>query len=386
MNNLVEVLIQTRQICRKTRRVMRESAIQRNLVLDRGLNALAKSTDSTTPAGATAVCKVGSGSTSDKTSSGAVTFTQVGFTLTANAAFFTAGMVGQLFKWGSGTGGNEIYITAFTSSTIVTVGTSATVAVPAVGVVWNVSRTTLETFSYNNTSYETTAGSCSTTFSAGVCTHKRTYNFATQVASYNVNEVGWFTSAGSACFGRLVLAATEVVAPTNFLQVVLSLVVTYSPSAITAVADVGTTINTAGNAMTEKINAALCLSSVASTGATNASSAGNSLDGAASCQIVGIAATYTQNATVNAAILTPTTILFETATWAYNSVRGQMKLGQTNTTISTTGQTLYGVGIRLNNDNSLVFDVKFTATYVTPNGSFLPKVTILQTYNRVLNN
>lgn len=385
MKSYCEMLVQTRQICRKTRRVMRESAIQRNLVLDRGLNALARSTNATFPANANLVCNVGSGATSDKTSSGAVTFTQASTTLTASAPFFTAGMVGQLFKWGSGTGGVEVYINAFTSSTIVTVATAATVAVPTVGVVWNVSRTTLETYSYSNTSFETTAGSCGTTFSANVASHKRTYNFATQAAPYNVNEVGWFTSAGSATFGRLVLAATEVVAPTNFLQVVLTLVITYSPSSITAVADVGTTINTAGNAMLEQITS-VNMSTILSTGATNTLTNGNALDGSASSCVQGIIANYTQNATTNAATLNPSKLPFELPSWTYNSVRGQMKLGQTNTTITTAAQTLYGVCIISNGNNQVAFDVKFTTPYVTPTGSFLPRVTFLQTYDRVLNN
>ena len=387
MKNYVEMIVQTRQICKKTGRLMRESKPQRNLVLDRGLNAFARSTNATYPAAATLACNVGSGATSDKTSSGAVTFTQAGTTLTASAGFFVAGMVGQLFKWGSGTSGVEVYITAYTNTTVVTVATAATVAVPTVGVVWNVSRTTLETYSYSNTGYETTAGACGTTSSAGVFSHKRTYNFATQVASYNVNEVGWFTSAGSATFGRLVLSATEVVAPTNFLQVVLTLIITYSPSAPTAVADVGTTINTAGTAMLEglPLTGSPAIGIVLSTGAAQAASGGDALDGSGFAVTRGITATYSQNAVTGTA-LSLTTLQFENTSWAYNSVRGQMKLGPSNATITTAGQTLYGVGILSNNANRICFDVKFTTPYVTPTGSFLPRVTFLQTYARVLNN
>lgn len=393
----VEMRIQTRQRDAKTGELVKVSPVQKNLLMDGGLNALARSTNSTFPAECFAGCRVGSGSTSDKTSSGAVTFTQAGTTLTASAGFFTAGMVGYIFKWGTGTGGNEVYITAFTSSTVVTVDTSATVAVPEVGTVWNVTRTALEALLYTHTSYETTAGSCQTTPSANQVVFKRTFNFAQQVASYNVNEVGYFrTTTGTTIFGRLVLGATEVVAPTNFLQVVMELTVTWSPSAPTAVGNVGTNIDTSGNAMIENITTAgtnNCVGRVESTGTTSNAGAGSSFDGsgsvAANGTIRGLVASYSQNgATANTNTPSVTSISFQASlTWTYNSVRGQMRL-VANTTITTAGETLFGVCIFNGNGGAQVpiFDVKFTSTYALPTGSFLPQVTFLITYNRTLNN
>jgi hypothetical protein len=385
----VAMRVKTIQRNAATGEIVSESPFKHNLVMDGGLNALARSTNATSPAQMFSGCRVGSGSTSDKIASGAITFTQAGTTLTASAPFFTAGMVGYLFKWGSGTGGAESYINAFTSSTQVTLADSATVAVPEVGVVWNVTRTALETLLYSSSTYETTAGSCQTTVSGALVTHKRTFNFAQQVSSYNVNEIGYFSStAGTTVFGRVVLGATEVVAPTNFLQVVLELDVTYSPNAPTAVSDVGTNINTAGNAMIENILAtgASCICAVAANGTNNVPSTLSTLDGSSSSSIRGLIANYTQNgATSQAGSLNPSNILFQdTINWTYAGARGKMTL-TSNATISTAGQTLYGVCVA-RNTNYIIFDVKFTSTYALPTGSFLPQCVFAVTYNRLLNN
>jgi hypothetical protein len=77
--------------------------------------------------------------------SGGITFTQSGTTLTASAGFFSAADVGRLFKWGTGSTGNEIYITGYTSTSVVTVGTSATVGTPEIGTVWYVNTAALQT-------------------------------------------------------------------------------------------------------------------------------------------------------------------------------------------------------------------------------------------------
>lgn len=389
MNVQTEMQVQLRQINKITGAVVSETPIQKNLIMDGGLNALARSTNSTDPVNFFNACRVGSGLTTDKTSSGAITFTQATNQLTASAPFFTAGMVGQLFKWSSGTGGNEEYVTAFTSSTVVTVDTSATVVTPTVGVVWNVTRAGLETLLYSSTTYETTAGSCQSTQTGGVVTHKRTFNFANQGTPYSVNEVGYYSSlAGTSVFGRLVLPATEVVNPTNFLQVVLSFVVTYSPAGITAVTNVGTNIDTTGNAMLEQIilgSTSRTIAEVSSTGSSALPAPGHSMDGSQTCSICGIIVNYTQNASVNLTALNPTQLTFNSSlTWTYNLARGQMKLSAAST-ISTAGQTMYGVSIGLLGLVD-IFDVKFTTPFVLPVGSFLPQVTFLVTYNRSLSN
>lgn len=382
----VSTLVQLRQINAKTGKVISQTKPVKNLLMDGGLNALARSTNATYPAECSACCRVGDGTTANKTASGAITFTQTTTTITASAPFFTAGMAGQIFKYGTGTAGAEYYIVTFTDSTHVVVDTSATVAVPTVATVWNVAQTALVNLLFSSTTYETTAGSCQTTTSGNTMVHKRTYNFAQQVSSYNVNEVGYFrVITGSTIFGRVVLSSTEVVAPTNFLQVVLTLTFNYTPSAPTAVGNVGTNINTAGNAMLEQF-ATGAWSTVSATGIVAQAGAGNGADGSNSCGIYGISATYAQNASVGATVLTVTKLAFNTGlTWAFGSSRGKMTLSS-NTTISTAGQTLFGVMVGNSSNSQPIFDVKFTSTFATPTGSFLPQVVFSQTYNRELNN
>lgn len=385
MKVTVETKVQTRIIDAKTKRVISESPIMKNLLLDVGLNKLARQTGgigATYPAQCSSACKIGDGNTPVKIASGAITFTQAGTTLTASGGFFTAAMVGGIFKWGTGTGGNEIYITAFTDSQNVTVDTSATVGTPDVGTVWQVQQTDLVNFLFASTNYETTAGSCGTSFAGASVTHKRTYNFAQQASSYNVNEIGYSpSSSGSTVLGRLVLSATDVVSPTNFYQVILSITFTYSPGTPTAVGDVGTNIDTSGNAMLENVNAATTFKQVQSDGIITP---GNSnLDGASSTTVLRlIISAYTQNS-VPGSLISPTTINTTSVSWVYAGSRGKMTL-TFNLTVSTSGQSMTGIGI--GSTSTLPFDVKLTTPFTLPTGSFLPQTVFSVTYGRTLNN
>jgi len=387
MNIKVENIVTLRQIDAISGKVVSETKPQRNLIFDNGLNALARSTNATYPAEATACIRVGSGSTADKVSSGGITFTQSGNTITANAGFFTSGMIGWLFKYGSGTGGAEYYITGFTDSTHITVDTSATVSTPTVGTVWNVIRSTLETLLYSSSSYETVSGACQTTFAANVATHKRTINFAQQGSAYNVNEVGYFrTTTGTTIFGRIVLAATEVVNPTNFLQVVMEFVVTYLPASPLTVANVGTNIDTAGKAMLEQL--IYKFFGIVQANGDPLIAQGNALDGSGYGRAYFPTATYSQAANTgtsppswSARVDTVVNMV-----WTFTGTRGTMQAAS-GTIITTSGQTIYGVGFALDNPPYEVgFDIKFDTPFVLPTGSFLPQITWKCVYNRTLSN
>lgn len=383
MNIIGETQIKTRVIDAASRKVISESPWHKNLIMDNGLNALAKSTNAVNQSGFTAAARIGSGTTPNKYASGAITFTQTGTTVTASAGFFTAGMVGMIFKYGSGSGGAEYYITGFTSTTQVTVDTSATVAVPEVATVWAVNQTALDTLLYSSASYETSAGSCETTFSSNQVTYKRTINFAQQGSPYNVNEIGYFSgTGGTTVFGRIVLSATDVVPITSFYQVVISVTFTFTPAAPTAVANVGTNINTAGNAMLENINNSGVFSQVASNGTAGS---GGAMDANVSStpRFYLITANYSQNGTVgNLVSITGQQVAI--GTWAYAGTRGKRTM-TFNTTITTSGQTLYGLGI-CTSSNQAIFDIKLTSTYALPSGSFLPQAVWSLTYNRTLTN
>src|ERR1700744_5859559 len=229
--------------------VQTQVADKSNLVLDVALNALRNTgTPYTT---LLAACKVGSGTNANEFNfGGSAIFTQLGNTITATSGVFTSAMVGGIFKYGAtGTSnGAEQYIASFISATQVTVsGAGMTVAVAAAGAVWMVQQTTLQTYNISSTSYQATGNG--TTYSGNTVTFQRTYVFAAQGSAYSVNEVGYYSAGGSnLVFGRIVLGSTVNVPTTSFLVVTLQLTVTQSPATITAVGNVGTHFNTAGNA------------------------------------------------------------------------------------------------------------------------------------------
>jgi hypothetical protein len=410
-----DVRIKTQIVCARSGRVVKDNPFRRNLVLDAGLNGLAQKLTGNQcgPASMALTCAVGSGNTPVKIASGAVTFTQVGTTLTASSGFFAANMVGGIFKYGaSGSGGAEYYITAFTSTTVVTVDTSATVGTPTAGVVWQVQQTTLSTPLFTTSTYQLLTGDCLSTIAGNVMTHQRTFVFPVQGSSYNVNEIGYGPVTSGIC-GRIVLPSTDVVGTSNFYRVIIQVVCTYSPGAPTAVGNIGVNFNTAGNAMIEYW-------SVSSVNPTNGTSDPNisptaalmaGLDAASKYSgyagstsqmflIARIGATYTQNASISTGLglswgtlgtnyLTPAG---SAISWSNNAaVRGQMKLAYAGNT-TTTGQTCYGIGISPTlatvgtNKGNPAFDILFTTPQALPNGAWLPNIEFSQTYGRTLVN
>ena len=195
-------------------------------------------------------------------------------------------MVGTLFKYGTGTGGAEYYITGYTDTQNVTVDTSALVTMPAVGVVWYVNQTGLQTYLHAATSYQTNAGDNSTTISGGQVTFQRTFIVPTQLAPYSVNEIGWngksLGDSTNTVNGRIVLGSTDVVGITNYYVVIVQIIFNYTPAAPAAVLNVGTAINTAGTAMIESLGS---IQQVASNGTVTGSNL--CLDGSAQVGLTG---------------------------------------------------------------------------------------------------
>lgn len=399
------------QICDAvTGEVIKDNPFKNNLVMDQGLNAMARSTTGTLrcgPASVARVCRIGDSTTATKFASGAITFTQALFTVTASAPFFTAGMVGGIFKYGTGTGGAEYYITGFTSTTVVTVDTSTTVAAPTVATVWQVQQTTMGNLLYTSSTYQTAGGDNATTIVGNIVTHQRTFIFSPQAAPYNVNEIGYNSlSSGVLICGRIVLSSTDVVGVTNFYRVVIQVAVTYTPSAPTAVANIGTGFNTAGNAMIEGFD----IGTVTSAGAVgtlgmSALDANSDYSGGPGLfvglyLIARIASTYTQNAAIasggpNVSWGTVNTnyLLVDNSlpNWQYTGTRGKMRVSFTGN-ITTSGQTCYAIGFSGNynftaaNQNLPAFDVLFTTPQALPSGAWLPSIQFELTYGRTLNN
>lgn len=387
-----EMRVKTRIIDARTGRVVKESPWRKNLINDAGLNRLAGTAPATTGAGHLFdYCKIGSGSNANKIGSGAITFTQSGTTLTASGGFFTAAMAGALFKWGSGSGGTEVYISSYTSATQVTLATSATVSTPTVGTVWMVQETSLQTYLYRSNTYQTNAGDCGTTLSGATLTMQRTFNFAIQASPYSVNEIGYQQNASASndgvVNGRIVLASTDTVATTNYYQVIMALALTYSPATPTAVSDVGTNINTAGTLAIEWLP--LYVDSSGNnithwiTGVSSASYSGYGYLRLAT-------ATYSQNANPsNTSTLNPAGLSGASAipAAARTANRGEMEWTVT-VSVGTTAQTMYGFGFGgfSTSPFHLVWDVKLTTPYVLPTGTFQATVKFKLVYDRTLSN
>ena len=353
-----------------------------------GLNGLAGA--SGTPVGNPSVifasCNVGSGTNPNEVASGGITFTQATNIVTASGGFFTAAMVGWIFKYGTGTGGAEYYITGYTSSTVVTVDTSTTVSTPTVATVWNVTQTALQSGLYVNDSYQTAAGNCGTTISGGQATHQRYFKFNQKGTTYTVNEIGYgngiLTPTGLIA-GRFVLGASDSISPSQFYVVIMQFIIVYGPVTPTAVSNVGTAINTAGTIMLEAINNVNAFAQVLSTGASSGVSA---LEENENVGLLFSTAAYAQNGSPNSTGINwlSSYISPGTTNWAYAGSRGQMEATFTSS-MATSGQTLYGIGISLYAGN-IWLDVLFTTPQTAPVGTFQPNTVWKAVYNRVLSN
>ena len=178
--------------------VVSDTGLKKNLILDSGLNYLCSTTtdlsfDSSSVA-------LGLGTTATYTDSASVTATTSGTSVIASGSIFTVDMVGALIKWDSG---EEAYISAFTSDTQVTIGTSVTANTTFT--VWYVNQTALSSPSVtSSTRIE------NTTSRSGV-TVVRTcgYDFAVEVSNKVYTE-GGFIIQGSTLFSRFLIDGGSV--------------------------------------------------------------------------------------------------------------------------------------------------------------------------------
>jgi hypothetical protein len=394
MNAKVSVRFKTR-VMNADGSIARERPWEKNLILDQGLNGMANSAAVSgcrgNPAGCFTNLFVGGGTNPNSVTSGAITFTQTLTQITASAPIFTLAMVGQLFKWGTGTGGVETYILSFIDNQNVTVDTSASVGA-TVGTIWNVTQTTLQTPSHVATSYQTLAGNNSKTQSGNTVTYQRYFIVPQQALVYTVNEIGYnSTAVGTAagnCVGRFVLSSSDVVANTQYYLVIMQVQATYTPSNPAAQTNVGTNINVAGTIMVETLDT-FAIQDIASTGLTVGA------EGTLDCQQPGASlffstVTYSQNGSITGAAgpnwsANKLSLGGGAILWAYASLRGTMQMSFTNS-ITTAGQTLYGIGISQGTATDIVLDVKFTTPQTAPVGLFQPDTVWQIVFHRILSN
>ncbi|MDE2020071.1 MAG: hypothetical protein KGJ13_07035 [Patescibacteria group bacterium] len=388
--------VKTEIFDRATGRRISKSPWQKNLVFDIGLNDLA---DNRGFAPFFVACKIGSGNSANSYASGAITFTQSGTTITASGSFFTAAMTGGLFKWGTGTGGAEVYIT-YVNATTATASASATVTTPTVATVWQVQKTALDTFLYASNTYGGTAGDNSTSYSGNSVTMQRKFIFAAQASTYSVNEVGYFNSTGTGgtVNGRVVLSSTDTVTPSQYYVVTWQMTFTVSPGVPTAVADVGTNINTAGNAMQTVWDCQI----VASNGVNANSFAGawysggvmdgHSFNGSGQNVYLGLGAAPTLPASIQTTA--PGTeasfILLGSASRAQSTSAGFSSM-TVSFNITTTGQTVNYIGlggsqISSGGNKAQSFVLVLTTPYVCPSGTFQGSITFTVQFQRNLSN
>lgn len=368
-------------------KLQKDGPWRKNLVLDTGLNGMAFDSSHTNDgdcAQSFTYCHIGGGTNPTSFASGAITFTQALNAVIASAPFFTSAMVGGILKYGTGSGGAEYYITAFTDSLHVTVDTSATVTA-LVGTVWQVQATTLQTELFRTNTYRTLGGDNFTTCSSPTCVMQRTFQFSVQGSPYTVNEIGWGAQNNTTVGGRIVLGSSDVVPTTSFYVVILQLTITYAPAAPAASGNVGTNIDTTGTAMMEFFDVDRVDASGASLNAGTISQKGPHI-GINMCN-----ANYTQRSTIgNTSTLTwPTqTVIGNVAAvaWTFATTRGLCTATGSSSASFGSTFTIYGVGIVNFSTGLPAFDIKFTTPVVVAAGVFAPTIVFSCLYSRTLTN
>lgn len=326
---------------------------------------MAKSAGSCTPAGSFTYLAIGSGNNPNSFASGAVTCTQSGTTVVSSSGFFTPAMIGGIIKYGTGSGGTEQYITGYTSAFIITVSSSAIVSTPTVFTVWQVQQTALQTPLYFTNNYRTLTADNQTTYTTGTVIHQRTFINPAQSSSYNVNELGWQISAtGASLNGRIVLSSTDVVSPSDYYLVVMTLSISYSPSTPLSVGNVGTGFNSSGKLMIEYFSTA----TVNSDGTTSLEGC---LDSQTSnhCTANAFITTYSQAGSVGSATppVTGITVLnMGNGNWTYAGSIGLSTITLSQTS-SHSAHTCFGFGLTYSGLVSApCLDILLTSTFSTP--------------------
>lgn len=390
--------------------VVFDSSFRKNVIMDRffadistggnSISACVTGVAGNTSGTASAVNMVaGSGTTTPlRVDSTPTNLSQSGTTVTAASGFFTSGMVGRLLVFGgSGLGNNPCYITAFTNSTTVTVSTSATVG-SQVGSVYTVSGFTVSGTTAASASIPTNSGNQGTAYSGGVYSYTVTRQWTPQSGSpVTYLQLELQDSGGNVIAGFQIPGAGDTVGVGFFYLVTWVFQMTVSPSAPSAVGNIGTGINTAGNIMLESLYAFSTINS--GTGNPAGGGLGASIDGhltgtsVASAQLT--SDSYSQNASVMASGSEP--VLsdlngYASTNFSYSNTApantGTAVNGAT-ASYNTTGNnsSVTGLCFMTNVSKHVLLDVKLTTPYASPaSGSFTFAFTFTFTFGRTVTN
>lgn len=377
------VKVRARVVDARTGKTLKSTGWHHNTLMNRGLNTLAAG--GVGFFGLFTQINVGSNPTQNYTFNAGITFTQAAFIITASAPIFTSGMIGQLFKYGTGTGGAEYYITGFTDSQHVTVDTSATVATSA-GTIWNVIQIALGAYLYTSISIN---ASSSTIVSPGVVSLASTNQFAIQTSPYSVNEIG-YTNGGAAgnIMGRIVLPSTIIVPTTSFLVVDAVFTVSFAPSlAPVAVGNVGTNIDTAGTAIWAYYNFYPYQLQFSFFGYENALQDSFSVPA-----LVFATAPFVLPAQIQPGQSAMSSGLVVGTTSSYTNAGIGISIFSCSFNQATTGQTVYGIylgggpSLHAGNVQTADFQLLFNTPQTLPNGPFVGSYTFTNVFTRTLSN
>lgn len=208
---------------------------QKNLITDEGMHHIFTTIYT---AQAFEYCVVGTGNTPnvvDSTLAG-VTATCSGTTVTASGGIFTSGMVGRTLKFDTG---ETARITAFGSSTSVTISTSFTIASPTDFAIWRTNITALDAQSKITNSYVTNNSGCGTFQGADNASfyNRRTFDFTVEVSNQNYSEVGlgWYKGPGLTnftLFSRILFTGGSVTVLTGQLLRIVYELYFYMPTSL----------------------------------------------------------------------------------------------------------------------------------------------------------
>jgi hypothetical protein len=206
--------------------VVRETEFAPNLILENGMAAIATQVVTTL----FAYCCIGSGSTPTQASSGAITATTSGATCTSNTSIFSSGDVGQLIYF-PGTGQSAL-ITAYTNNTTVTLSATLAISSGQTFTIFAVNQTGLGDEIHRSNTYLTGSGNCGTTYSDGVYTHTRTYDFPIETSDQTYYEVGFSDTAtpGANIFMRGIFSSAPIdIVIGQQIRVIYNVLVTVTP-------------------------------------------------------------------------------------------------------------------------------------------------------------
>lgn len=302
---------------------------------------------------------------------GGVTFSQTGTTITASGSFFVSGDTGRLLKYGTGTGGAEVYLT-YVNATTATASASGTVAAGTAGTVWYVNETALPSLLQATNTYDSTGGACFTSWAGNVCTAQRTYVGSALGAPSTLTQIGFNNSgANSNIFDFDVITGGVPLITGDQPLAVAQLIRTYEPDTSTTAPNVGTGCNTEGDCQLQYMGVPGFVSESYSSVQTSGNSQGGDMQ--AGDYKGGVrTATFSLGAFNNASGNSPSNVVSNTYSRTAYSNGNFYRDCVTSFSTSQANGSIYGLilgastgGGSVNNVNELftvLFDTPFTKT------------------------